>query len=150
MSLVSAIDVEGVRKILALHDGADIANHKRQLCLGHTFGYAWDEQGMPWPETDPYQPYSPLRLVAFRLSDCCLTLEDFDKFHHIAQLLIDAGADAGDAADYLRQRYGTTSDEADDSDHESSQDGLQVQLSAKIMAFRKVCKRIESAAYGLT
>ena len=140
MDFVSAIDVEGVKELLHRH-GADIANHKRQLQLGFSLGYAWDEHGMPWPETDQYQPISPLRMVAFRLSDCCLSLEDLGKFELIARLLIDAGADAVDAASYLHRRYGSTSTGDEDYLEPDHRDVKHLQA-----AFVKVCRTIESAA----
>ena len=151
MDFVSAINVEGVRELLQRNaDIISIANHKRQLFLGLSLGYAWDDQGLPWPETDEYQAFSPLRMVAFRISDCCLSLEDLKSFQLIAQLLIDAGADVVDAAVYLRNWYGSsvgTGDDLDDSENSQLQeDHEQDDSNAKQKAFLAVCRMLESAA----
>lgn len=141
MHFVSAINVEGVREMLEGH-GADIANHNRHLDLGLIHGHAWDEQGLPWPDTDKFQPFSPLRMVVFRISDCCLSLGDLKQFLLIAQLLIDAGSDPVDAAAFLQQRYGSFGGDLDDSGFEISEDDFD----AKVVAFRAVCRTIKSAA----
>ncbi len=52
------------------------------------------------------QPYTPLRLVIFRISDCLLQEKDLEKFAKIAALLVRAGADPKPAIELSESRYG--------------------------------------------
>ena len=52
------------------------------------------------------QPYSPLRLVVFRISDSFLDDAAVLKYRPIAAVLIQHGADATSAAALARSRYG--------------------------------------------
>jgi hypothetical protein len=76
MRAVEGADLPLVEQLLRMH-GAAIANHRRQLRIRLSFALfcdkIWDCEGRPWPDNDPHQPFSPLRLVVFRISDCCLT-----------------------------------------------------------------------------
>ena len=53
-----------------------------------------------------YQPYSPLRLVVFIISDSQIGEKELIKDAVIAQLLIDNGADAISAMQLAEDRYG--------------------------------------------
>ena len=76
MHAVEGADLPLVEQLLRVH-GAAIANHRRQLRITLSFALfcdkIWDCEGRPWPDNDPHQPFSPLRFVVFRISDCCLT-----------------------------------------------------------------------------
>lgn len=52
------------------------------------------------------QPYTPLRMVIFRSSDCMLEDEDQETLAKIAKLLLDYGATPESALEYAKQRYG--------------------------------------------
>ena len=109
---VQDADLPRVQHLLGIH-GRSISNHARQLCmngaraLGCPCDLVWDAEGKPWPDHSPDQPCTPLRLVAFRISDCCLTRTQMAAFCAIAQLLVSHGADAVDASDYMSSRYGS-------------------------------------------
>jgi hypothetical protein len=109
---VQDADLPRVQHLLGIH-GRSISNHARQLCmngaraLGCQCDLVWDDEGKPWPDHSPDQPCTPLRLVAFRISDCCLTRTQMAAFCAIAQLLVSHGADAVDASDYMSSRYGS-------------------------------------------
>ena len=53
-----------------------------------------------------HQPYSPLRLVVFIISDCMLDDNELEKCYEIASLLIKFGADAVSALELAELRYG--------------------------------------------
>lgn len=74
--------------------------------LGPSYGDIWDDQGRPWPDNSADQPFTPLRLVVFRISDCCLTPAQTAAFRAIAELLVNHGADAVGAREYFIGRYG--------------------------------------------
>jgi hypothetical protein len=109
MRAVECAELPLVEQLLRVH-GAAIANHRRQLRISVSFALfcdkIWDAEGKPWPDNDPHQPFSPLRLVVFRISDCCLTPAQSASFRAIATLLISHNADAADAMDYFSSRYG--------------------------------------------
>jgi hypothetical protein len=103
-----------MRALLA--QGAD-ANHVRQLQVLHE-GRAWrafTAAGQPLPEEDPQhcQPTTPLKLVGFRISDCCLSQQQLWSFKEAAELLLQAGAQAGPALAHMEGRYGPCSAEED-------------------------------------
>jgi len=52
------------------------------------------------------QPYTPLRLVIFISSDCCLEDGDQETLAKIAKCLLDKGADPRSALTYADERYG--------------------------------------------
>jgi len=54
-----------------------------------------------------HQPYSPLRLVVFCLSDCELNGEDLQKHYSIAKLLLLCGACPISAEELSINRYGS-------------------------------------------
>jgi hypothetical protein len=109
MRAVECADLPLVEQLLRVH-GAAIANHRRRLRVGCSFAVfcdkIWDVEGRPWPDNDPHQPISPLRLVVFRISDCCLTPAQPASFRAIATLLVSHNADADDAMVYFTSRYG--------------------------------------------
>jgi hypothetical protein len=76
MNAISAVDLSGVRS--ALEREANV-----NFCLSR------DED-----EPDgSIQPTTPLRLVVFRISDCCLSNEELVRFAEIARVLLAAGTD---------------------------------------------------------
>jgi hypothetical protein len=89
MDAVSAVNLNGVRS--ALERGAN-----------PNFCRLRDED-----EPDGYiQPTTPLRLVMFRISDCCLSDEELVRFAEIARVLLAAGADPLPAMVIAEWRYG--------------------------------------------
>lgn len=119
MLAVRDADLLCVRRLLAAH-GSSISNHCRQLRISNAFGLhddrIWDDQGNPWLDDNVDQPFTPLRLVVFRISDCCLTLAQLDAFRVIAQLLVCHGADAVGAREYMISRYGEPASGAGETD----------------------------------
>jgi hypothetical protein len=89
MNAISAVDLSGVRS--ALERGANV-----NFCLSR------DED-----EPDgSIQPTTPLRLVVFRISDCCLSDEELVRFAEIARVLLAAGGDPLPAVILAESRYG--------------------------------------------
>ncbi len=88
---ISNFDVGQVQK--AIEEGADVNNKQPRTLYKGVAAYK-------------YQPYSPLRLVVFRISDSDLSDEDLEKYIQITQLLLQAGADAGAAMKLATIRYG--------------------------------------------
>lgn len=86
---IEALDVSKVEELLI--NGAD-AN------AIHPIYYTY-------PDWD-HQPYAPLRLIVFYLSDSLLELEDYDKLYEIAILLLSYGADPKKAIELAESRYG--------------------------------------------
>jgi hypothetical protein len=143
---VQDADLNRVQQLLAVH-GCSISNHMRQRqlstpALGSHRSKVWDAEGNPWPDDGPDQPCTPLRLVVFRISDCCLTRSQMATFCDIAKLLISHGADAVDACDYMCSRYGAFAPE-------ETGDGGQCRSGAGSDAsthFEAVCMVVEVAA----
>lgn len=63
-----------------------------------------------------HQPYSPLRLVVFCISNSCLTVADHVDFRNIAYALCQVGADAINAMELASIRYGKDCGEGDEDD----------------------------------
>jgi len=125
-------------QLLSTHSNS-ISNHHRQLNV-HRLGAIWDTEGRPWPETDRRQPFSPLRMVVFRISDCLLTMEGLKSYRRIAELLIAHKADAVDASDYICDRYGRQP-EVQTTDSQTTDSAIDLEA-----AFRAVINVIECAA----
>jgi hypothetical protein len=53
-----------------------------------------------------YQPYSPLRLLVFIISDCLIGNKELEVDAKVASLLLDFGADAQSAMELAENRYG--------------------------------------------
>ena len=53
-----------------------------------------------------YQPYSPLRLIVFYLSDALLEEEDYEKLYKLTVILLKHGADPKKAIELAELRYG--------------------------------------------
>jgi hypothetical protein len=112
MRAVEGADLPLVEQLLRVH-GAAIANHRRQLRIRLSFALfcdkIWDCEERPWPDNDPHQPFSPLRLVVFRISDCCLTPAQSASFRAIAMLLVSHNADACAGGLLFRSVWGVLS-----------------------------------------
>lgn len=99
----------------ALNAGAN-PNYTRQAVLSGVAALGipynarglWHADGSEVPEADPRhaQPTTPLKLVAFRISDGMLDEAALLRFLDVARLLIAADADPGPAAAHARGRYG--------------------------------------------
>ena len=78
----------------------------RLLKLGADPNYQLPEE--TYKETGEYkaQPYSPLRLVIFIISDSLIGDEELAKDARIAALLLEYGADAKSALQLAEDRYG--------------------------------------------
>lgn len=61
------------------------------------------------------QPYSPLRMVMFRISDNLLDDHALKEFGEIAMLLIEHGADPKPAMELAEERYGAYNPNAQNS-----------------------------------
>ena len=148
MRAVEGADLPLVEQLLRVH-GAAIANHRRQLRIRLSFALfcdkIWDCEGRPWPDNDPHQPFSPLRLVLFRISDCCLTPAQSASFPAIAKLLVSHNADAADALGYFSSRYGRP-----DICQVDQSAGSEEQDCARGLLFRSVWGVLSAAAQGQT
>lgn len=91
---VGNLDLEKVKETLEL--GADPNYFEESY---RTYNY---HPSVTWRD----QPYTPLRTVIFRSSDCCLEDEDQETLAEIATLLLDKGATPESALEYAEQRYG--------------------------------------------
>lgn len=60
------------------------------------------------------QPYSPLRLVVFIISDALIREEELARDAEVAALLLRYGADPGSAMELAVSRYGAFDPDADD------------------------------------
>ena len=148
MHAVEGADLPLVEQLLRVH-GAAIANHRRQLRIRLSFALfcdkIWDCEGRPWPDNDPHQPFSPLRFVVFRISDCCLTPAQSASFRAIAMLLVSHSADAADALGYFSTRYGRP-----DMCQVYQSAGSEEQDCAGGLLFRYVWGVLSAAAQGQT
>lgn len=59
-----------------------------------------------WQENRDAQPWSPLRMVVFCISDNLLEEKDLEEFREVARLLIQYGASTGPAMQLAEKRYG--------------------------------------------
>ena len=67
---------------------------------------AFDRLGQPVPDLDPDHATTPLKIVAFRVSDCMLGGAALADFGTVVMMLVAAGAEAAPAAAYALGRYG--------------------------------------------
>lgn len=65
----------------------------------------YNEDGTEVPEDDDGQPYNPLRLYVFSISNCNNKCSDYKNIFKTAKLLIKFGANSKDALDYYLSRY---------------------------------------------
>lgn len=82
----------------------DVENVKKIIEEGVNINYAVPESHYAHPEHAveyDHQPYSPLRLIIFRLADCNLKQEDMYAFLQITKMLLNAGVDTNNAMNYL-------------------------------------------------
>ncbi len=92
--LIKAISYGDIRRIqFLLENGAD-ANYKIP------------EEEYEGMVEYKYQPYSPLRLVMFCISDALITDEELKEYIEIVKILIAHGADPKPAMELAEERYG--------------------------------------------
>ncbi len=80
---------------------------ERLLRSGADPNYQIPEQEYNGTAEYKYQPYSPLRLVVFIISDAMAADEELAKDPIVADLLLKYGANAKSAVELIELRYGT-------------------------------------------
>lgn len=84
----------------------DVDEVIRLLKLGADPNYQLPEESFQGMAEFQAQPYSPLRLVIFMISDSLIGEEELAKDAKIAALLLEYGADAKSALQLAESRYG--------------------------------------------
>ena len=87
---------------------------------------------------DCVQPTTPLCMVVFCISDCLLTDKDQMEFKDIAKLLVQAGAETGDALKMAEERYRYDGKITDDTELDLLHQVLQVVAVGKLQNFNEV------------
>lgn len=114
MSAVGSFDVEKVKKCLL--EGAD-PNFNRGDC---------NCEGN-------YQPYDPLRMVVFRMTDCNLSKENLMEFKEIARILLENGSDPFNALIFAKMRFGFTYKKVFQKDDPEDKDNIQLSIIKMII-----------------
>jgi hypothetical protein len=130
-TLVDAVcnhDLEAFERFLQ----ADVdVNAHRQLTIRDEVQGMWrfvyDEDGNPMPDNQEYQPTTPLKMVVFRISDCCLGPSEHDIYYTMAVRLIERGAARQSAWDYYVSRYGPY-EESTQSNHNNNEEEEDIYL----------------------
>ena len=96
----------------------DVARVRALLGAGHNPNALRQDFGKPLATAeDELQPDRPLKMVAFRSSDCMLKAEDHQKLNEIATLLLQHGANPAPAKQHAALRYGDmTPEQAEETD----------------------------------
>ncbi len=101
--------VERVASLLAQHADPNFVRRRMVRLPGSAkWQPAFSALGVALREVDidNAQPTTPLKLVAFRISDCMLVDADVERFRRIAELLLQHGADPAPALEHCELRYG--------------------------------------------
>jgi hypothetical protein len=115
---VAEADVERVASLLAQRANPNFVRQRMARLPGsNKWQPAFSANGHPLREIDieNAQPTTPLKLVAFRISDCMLVDADLERFRRVAELLLQHGADPAPALAHCESRYGRFDPAAADS-----------------------------------
>ena len=94
---------ELLRKAICEYNVSDV---KRLLEIGADPNYKLPEEEYKNFDAYEYQPYTPLRLVVFIISDCMIGDQELEQAAKIASLLIKYGAYVKPAIELAESRYG--------------------------------------------